>query len=185
MSFNYLFNSYYEQIGQRHARNMRGLLTRPSLDEVKAYRTHVDNAMENYLKSNLCSQEIARVELGLNHEEQHQELILTDIKYTLNCNPMKPIYFPPKLREASPKHELFWLTFEGGLIDIGSGNKTFIFDCEGPSHKEWLEPYALASRPITNGEYLKLINDGGYKRAELWLSDGWRQCQEENWESPL
>ena len=183
--FNFLFNSYYEQIGERHARDSRGVLTRPSVKEVVNYRDYVDSEMEKYLERDLKEDELELVTLGLHHEQQHQELILTDVKHLLSCNPTNPAYFNSACRGNTAFFDLDWIQLDGGLIDLGSDGDEFIFDCEGPSHKHWLEPYHLASRPITNGEYIEFINDGGYKRPELWLSDGWAAVKKLNWQSPL
>ena len=183
--FNFLFNSYYEQIGERHARDSRGVLTRPSVKEVVNYRDYVDSEMKKYLEHDLKEDELEIVTLGLHHEQQHQELILTDVKHLLSCNPTNPAYFNSSYSGDTTFFELDWIQLDGGLIDLGSDGNEFIFDCEGPSHKHWLEPYQLASRPITNGEYIEFINDGGYKRPELWLSDGWAAVKKLNWQSPL
>ena len=183
--FNFLFNSYYEQIGERHARDSRGVLTRPSVKEVVNYRDYVDSEMKKYLERGLKEDELELVTLGLHHEQQHQELILTDVKHLLSCNPTNPAYFNSACKGDTAFFDLDWIQLDGGLIDLGSDGGEFIFDCEGPSHKHWLEPYHLASRPITNGEYIEFINDGGYKRPELWLSDGWAAVKKLNWQSPL
>ena len=183
--FNFLFNSYYEQIGERHARDSRGVLTRPSVKEVVNYRDYVDSEMKKYLERGLKEDELELVTLGLHHEQQHQELILTDVKHLLSCNPTNPAYFNSACRGNTAFFDLDWIQLDGGLIDLGSDGDEFIFDCEGPRHKHWLEPYHLASRPITNGEYIEFINDGGYKRPELWLSDGWAAVKKLNWQSPL
>ena len=183
--YNFLFNSYYEQIGERHARDSRGVLTRPSVKEVVNYRDYVDSEMKKYLERGLKEDELELVTLGLHHEQQHQELILTDVKHLLSCNPTNPAYFNSACRGNTAFFDLDWIQLDGGLIDLGSDGDEFIFDCEGPSHKHWLEPYHLASRPITNGEYIEFINDGGYKRPELWLSDGWAAVKKLNWQSPL
>ena len=151
---------------------MRGLLTRPSIDEVYAYRSHIDNSMINYLENDPEHEKLSLLELGINHEQQHQELILTDIKYTLSYNLINPIYNPAKLWEATPSRDLQWLRFNGGLIEVGSNSDEFIFNCEGPARKVWVEPDELASRPITNAEFFNFIEDGGYRRSEFWFSDG-------------
>ena len=127
---------------------------------------------------------LALIELGLNHEQQHQELLLTDIKHVLSCNPMKPAYQAPRPHEACQTPEMSWIDFPGGLFQIGHDGDAFSFDCEGPRHKVWLEPFRLASRPVTNGDYLNFIDDVGYRRPELWLSDGWAACNLNLWEAP-
>ena len=183
--YNYLFNSYYEQIGPRHARPERGLLTRPPLADIHAYRAHVDDAMGDYLASDPAAEILALIELGLNHEQQHQELMMTDIKHVLSCNPLFPAYKAPHPREASAAVDMDWIDFPGGLAEIGWDGRGFAFDCEGPRHKVWLEPYRLASRPVTNAEYLAFMADGGYERPEFWLSDGWATVRANGWEAPL
>jgi ergothioneine biosynthesis protein EgtB len=188
-SFKYLFNSYYNAVGDRLPRPSRGLLTRPSLDDVYAYRAHVNRAMEAYLESageQLPESERARVELGLNHEQQHQELIITDIKHALDQNPLRPAYRDgvarPANAEAAPAG---WASFPGGLEWIGHDGDGFAFDNEGPRHRVYLEPFELARRVVTSGEYLAFMADGGYARPELWLSDGWNAAKAANWNAPL
>jgi len=183
-AYGYLFNSYYEQVGPRHARPARGLLTRPSLDAVHAYRRHVDAAMRSLLADDPDAETLALVELGLNHEQQHQELTLTDIKDLLSRSPLQPAYQAPRPRERRRGSEASWIDHPGGLVEIGWDGRGFAFDCEGPRHKVWLEPFRLASRPVTNGEYLAFIEDGGYRRSEFWLSDGWSTCRRHGWEAP-
>ena len=182
--YNYLFNSYYELIGARHARPERGMLTRPSLQEIHNYRSHVDSAMKSYLDTSPDTDVLKLIELGLNHEQQHQELLLTDIKHALSCNPLLPAYHRPRPHDATRNRESDWVSHPGGLLDIGHKGAGFYFDCEGPRHKVWLEPFRLATHPITNGEYIRFIDDGGYQKAEYWLSDGWAKCQEEGWTAP-
>jgi ergothioneine biosynthesis protein EgtB len=182
--YRYLFNSYYEAVGPRHPRPERGVLSRPPLEDIHAYRAHVDAAMTQMLSAGLSADVAATVELGLHHEQQHQELILMDIKHVLSRNPLGPSYGAAKRAEARAA-ELSWLAFPGGLYEVGSQGDDFAFDNEGPRHKVWLEPFKLASRCVTNGEYRAFIADGGYQRAELWLSDGWRTINEEGWQAPL
>jgi ergothioneine biosynthesis protein EgtB len=182
--YRYLFNSYYEAVGPRHPRPERGMLSRPPLEDIHAYRAHVDAAMTQMLSAGLSADVAATVELGLHHEQQHQELILMDIKHVLSRNPLGPSYGAAKRAEARAA-ELSWLAFPGGLYEVGSQGDDFAFDNEGPRHKVWLEPFKLASRCVTNGEYRAFIADGGYQRAELWLADGWRTINEEGWEAPL
>src|SRR5690349_13529699 len=182
--FGYLFNSYYEAVGPRHPRPQRGLLSRPGCAEIAAYRRHVDAAMTRLLEG--ADAALAPlVELGLHHEQQHQELILMDIKHVFSMNPLKPAYHAPAPREQRTAPSLSWIGFEGGLVEIGHDGTGFAFDNEGPRHKTWLEPFRLASRPVTCGEYLAFIEDGGYRRAGLWLSDGWAFVQAEGIEGPL
>ena len=178
-AYGYLFNSYYNAIGERHPRPERGMLSRPSLDDVTAYRRHVDFAL-------LEAQELpaALVELGLHHEQQHQELILTDIKHLLSRNPLKPAYqknwplTPIRAREAR------WIEFPGGLYEIGHAGPGFGFDNETPRHRVWLEDFEMASHPVTHGDFLDFIEDGGYRRPELWLSAGWDVVRTRGWEAP-
>jgi len=186
--FNYLFNSYYEQIGERHARPERGFLTRPSLDEVLAYRAHVDAAMERLLSGNhkIDSTEVkALVELGVAHEEQHQELLVTDIKHVLSRHPFSPKAWAEETLRGNDLPELSWRAFQGGLYEFGHVGEDFHFDNEGPRHQYWLEDFALASRPVSNGEYLEFMADDGYGSAALWLSEGWASVNRENWAAPL
>jgi ergothioneine biosynthesis protein EgtB len=180
--FGFLFNSYYEALGPRHPRPKRGLITRPSRDEVMAYRRHVDAAMESLLlrRCDLA----ARVQLGLNHEQQHQELILTDIKHAFFSNPLLPAYRNEKPPARTPR-DRGWLAHPGGLVACGHEGGGFAFDNEKPRHKRWLEPFRIAGAPVSNGEYLAFMEDGGYRRPEFWLSDGWALAQSEGWDAPL
>ncbi|HEY3799662.1 MAG TPA: ergothioneine biosynthesis protein EgtB [Caulobacteraceae bacterium] len=182
-AFGYLFNSYYEAVGARHPRPARGLITRPSLDEVHRYRRHVDEAMERLLGGEVTDEVAFLVTLGLAHEEQHQELILMDVLHLFAQSPLKPAYGrgyePVKAPGAG------WATFEGGCVDIGASDVGFAFDNEGPVHQAMLRPYRLASRLVTNREWLDFVNDGGYERAVFWLSDGWARVRQEGWQAPL
>ncbi len=186
-AYGFLFNSYYNAIGQRQPREQRGLLTRPGLPEVHAYRRHVDTAMATLLQPPFGA--VADlVELGLHHEQQHQELILTDIKYLLGTQPLRPAYLPDPCIAPTPEVPLEWVAFEEGLRTIGHGGhggKNFAFDNEGPRHKVFLPAFELASRPVNCGEYLRFIDDGGYGRPELWLSDGWDALRVQGWTAPL
>ena len=173
-AFRFLFNSYYIAIGDRHPRPRRGLLSRPSLDAVRAYRAHVDEAMSALFTQETPIALSALVELGVNHEQQHQELILTDLKHMLSCNPLAPAYIPVRAaiaRTGAPP--MSWIEFGEGLVEIGHDGNGFAFDNETPRHREYLNAYAFASRCITNAEYGAFIQDGGYRRPELWLSEGW------------
>jgi ergothioneine biosynthesis protein EgtB len=186
--YDYLFNSYYESLGPRHPRSARGLLTRPSVDEVLAYRHHVDNGIEKLLDnvpSGTQPELVALLTLGLNHEQQHQELILTDIKHALSCNPLLPPYVPARPAAIEPLAPLDWVAFEGGTFEVGHGRDGFAFDNEMPRHEVVLRPFRLGSRLITCGEYASFVADGGYSRPELWLSDGWSMVNREGWRSPL
>ena len=187
-AFGYLFNSYYEAVGPRHARPQRGLITRPSLDQVRAYRAHVDAAMAMLIEAldvESWAKAAPLIELGLNHEQQHQELILMDIKHAFSCNPLEPAYQDRRFAPTGPAATLGWVAFDGGLRRIGHEETGFAFDNEGPRHKVWLEPFALADRPTTAGDYLAFIADGGYQRPEFWLSDGWGAVQRNGWTAPL
>jgi ergothioneine biosynthesis protein EgtB len=182
--FAYLFNSYYEGEGPRHARPRRGMLSRPSLDEVRAYRGHVDAALERALPS-LGPAALDLIELGINHEQQHQELFLTDILATFAENPLEPAYAeldPPACFAAEP---LNWLKGREGIVEIGAGADGFAFDSERPRHRAFLAGHELAGRKVTNGEWRDFIVDGGYRTATLWLSDGWAWVQENGIEAPL
>ena len=186
--FGYLFNSYYEAVGDRHPRPQRGLLTRPSLAEVLAYRAHVDAAMQ-LLIAGARPRDWARIgpllELGLNHEQQHQELILMDIKHLFWSNPLLPAYQARAQERRVEATDIAWIGFDGGLRQVGHAGEDFAFDNEGPRYKVWIEPFQLASRLVTCGEYLEFMQDGGYDRAELWLSDGWAAVQANDWRAPL
>jgi ergothioneine biosynthesis protein EgtB len=187
--FTFLFNSYYEAVGPRLARADRGLLSRPSLDEVRAYRRHVDEAVARCLAGAEGDATVgALCELGLHHEEQHQELILTDIKHVLGTNPLRPAYGPPReggdVTRANVAPTTL-RTFEEGVAWCGHDGDGFAFDNERPRHRRFQRAFALADRPVTCGEYLTFMRDGGYERPELWLSDGWRAGREQAWSAPL
>ena len=187
--FHYLFNSYYEALGPRHPRPQRGLLTRPSVDEVHAYRRHVDEAVVALLEEGGLDWATVEpiVTLGLNHEQQHQELLLTDILHALSCNPLLPAYKPaggPALRLAAVPPAMRWLAQPGGVAEVGHAGQGFSFDNETPRHKALLQPYAIADRLVNCGDYAQFIADGGYQRPELWLSDGWAAVQANGWRHP-
>jgi dimethylhistidine N-methyltransferase len=182
-AFGYLFNSYYEAVGPRHPRPARGLVTRPNLEQVIAYRHWVDAGMERLLAQPQSPDVAFLVELGLAHEEQHQELMLMDVLHLFAQSPLKPAYGPGF--EAAVAHSAAWIDFEGGRVAVGAETDQFTFDNEGPRHETLLRSYRLASRLVTNREWIAFIDDGGYARADLWLSDGWSQVREEGWEAPL
>ena len=184
--FAFLFNSYYEGAGPRHARPRRGLLTRPSLSRVLDYRAHVDEAMAPLL-ARAASDLADLIILGLHHEQQHQELILTDILHLFAQNPLMPAYRPgePLAVESSPIPQPSWCGFEGGIHQIGALDESFAFDCERPGHDVLLCDFELASRAVTNREWAAFIDDGGYDTAQLWLSDGFACVQQDNWDAPL
>jgi ergothioneine biosynthesis protein EgtB len=184
--YDYLFNSYYDTIGPRHPRSARGLLTRPTTDEVLAYRRAIDARIADLDGSkHLATAGVkAALELGLNHEEQHQELILTDVLHLFSRSPLLPAYANGG-GAPQPATPLAWTANEGGLLAIGHDGDGFAFDNEGPRHKVYLAPFSMASRLVTNGEYLAFIHDGGYRRPELWLSDGWAWVQANAVRGPL
>jgi ergothioneine biosynthesis protein EgtB len=184
--FGFLFNSYYEALGARVARAERGHLSRPSLAEVHAYRRHVDEAMARWLETVDQGEAGAIVELGLQHEQQHQELILTDIKHALASNPLQPAYASVSAEAAAePPTDARWLAFDEGLVWIGHDGSGFAFDNEGPRHRRFLRAFSIAECPVTCGEYLGFMRDRGYERAELWLSDGWQERARQGWSAPL
>ncbi|WP_036165934.1 ergothioneine biosynthesis protein EgtB [Massilia sp. 9096] len=173
-AFRILFNSYYNGVGDKHPRPRRGLLTRPALSEVLAYRHDVDRRMGALLAARPDDAELAAlVELGLQHEQQHQELILTDLKHLLAQNPLAPAYLDAPLEAAGAPGTLGWIDYPGDLAEIGHAGRGFAFDNEAPRHRVYLQPFALASRLVTNGEYLEFIAAGGYRDPSLWLSEGW------------
>jgi ergothioneine biosynthesis protein EgtB len=182
----FLFNSYYEAAGPRHPRAARGLLSRPSLDEVRTWRARVDERMRALLtRGNAKSLPVAL--LGTHHEEQHQELILTDAKHALFANPLRPAYTDRQHADDSPPAPapLAWTGFDGQVAWIGHEGSEFAFDNEGPRHRAFADSFLLASRLVTNAEYARFIDDGGYERPELWLSDGWATATAEGWKAPL
>ena len=184
----YLFNSYYNAVGPQFPRPQRGLVSRPGLAEVHAYRRYVDEAMAKFLEAapeETLAGAAPILEIGLQHEQQHQELILTDIKHVLSINPLCPAYrgrAPQPPAKAAP---LRWASFGEGVRRIGHAGGGFAFDNESPRHRQFLEPYELASRPVTNGEFLDFMRDGGYAQPAHWLSLGWAKAQEEGWRAPL
>jgi ergothioneine biosynthesis protein EgtB len=186
-AFRLLFNSYYNAVGDQFPRARRGLLSRPSLAEVMAYRRAVDERMSALLteSAGLAVRFDEVIELGLNHEQQHQELIITDIKHVLSCNPLFPAYRERVEAPGGDVPAMQWVADDGGVREIGQGGEGFAFDNERPRHRVYLEPFEIASRLVTNGEYLKFIEAGGYRRPEWWLSLGWDAVRREGWRSPL
>jgi formylglycine-generating enzyme required for sulfatase activity len=197
-----IFNSYYNTVGPFHPRGQRHTLSRPTVPEVYEYRAHVDRHMSELIET--CPAEhrtafAARLTLGLNHEQQHQELLLMDIKRNFFANPLYPVYSPGGASAGATAPEMRWLDFRGGIREIGHAGSgfafdnesprhaggPFAFDNESPRHKVFLRDYRLGSRPVTNGEYLEFVEAGGYARADLWLSDGWSAVQERRWNAPL
>lgn len=188
--FHYIFNSYYQQLGVMHPRPKRGLLSRPTVAEVTHYRAYVDEKMQELIETvdeSKWADIQHRVLIGLNHEQQHQELFFTDIKYNLSVNPLKPIYredLPKPPQTHLPVQQ--WQAFEAGLYPIGNNGKNeFIFDNESAPHQQYLAAFQLSSRLITNGEYIEFIENNGYQRPELWLSDAWATVQQQHWQAPL
>ncbi|WP_226577964.1 ergothioneine biosynthesis protein EgtB [Halobacillus litoralis] len=183
--FLFLFNSYYETVGEFHPQQKRGLITRPTVRETMAYREHVDQEMKELLSEKEGDATITSlVEIGLQHEQQHQELILMDIKYNFSFNPLYPSLkekVDPLLKEAPP---LSFEEYEEGVVEVGHDGGGFAFDNEGPRHKTYLHSYKLANRPVTNGEFIQFIESGGYEEAAYWLSDGWSKVKEEQWKHP-
>lgn len=205
-AYHFLFNSYYVHAGERHCRAQRGWLSRPTVAQVLAYRAHVDEAMTRLLEDRARIEETpglaGLIRLGMNHEQQHQELILTDLKHVFGVNPLRPAYRPPPRTPATEVEErpqtasadpLRFVSFEGGVHEVGmrgAGNLSdpaapFGYDNEGPRHRRFLEPFALADRLVTCGEYLDFMNDGGYRRPELWMSAGWAARETHGWSEPF
>ncbi len=182
--YTYLFNSYYKQLEGHPLRTLRGTFSRPSLSEVLEYRRHVDGAMEEFVEEASAEQR-ELIELGLNHEQQHQELIVTDIKHAFWMNPLRPAYREGVAASGGEAPRMRWTEFSGGDYEIGHAGPDFAFDNEEPQHRVHLPAFRLASRLVTNAEYLEFIADGGYARPELWLSDGWDQFNANSWRAPL
>ncbi len=182
--FAFLFNSYYVQAGPRHARDKRGLVSRPGVDAVMDYRAHVDAAMSDLLQQG--REDIAQLaELGCHHEMQHQELLVTDLLHGLSYNPLLPTYRASEPVPVSEEVDQSFSAHDGGLLEIGHDGAGFAYDCEGPRHKTFLAPYALADRPVSNRDWIAFMDDGGYQNATLWLMDGWATAQREKWDAPL
>ena len=190
-AYGYLFNSYYEAVGPRHARPQRGFLTRPGISEIADYRIAVDDAMDGLLAGDPAPDVADLVELGLNHEQQHQELLLMDIQHVLSRNPLRPAYASGTAglsgvadAPSRPAPDESWIAHPGGVVRIGHAGDAFSFDNETPRHDELLAPFALCSTPVTAGDWLAFIDDGGYHEAALWMSDGWAAVQADGWEAP-
>jgi len=188
--FTWLFNSYYQSFSAFPEKRLRSSFSRPPLDEILRYRAHVDEAIERLLEGDADPEALKRIELGVNHEEQHQELLLTDILHAFFTNPLRPVYaadsVSPRSQKRDPGHPSpKFLRFEGGLKETGHPGEGFCFDNELPRHKVWLEPYSLADRLVTCGEYAEFMADGGYRRVEFWLSEGWMAVNNNRWRAPL
>jgi ergothioneine biosynthesis protein EgtB len=191
-AWNFLFNSYYDAVGDRHPRPQRGLLSRPSLGEVLAWRERLDGAVQALLAQlEPGDPQLELVELGLQHEQQHQELLLMDLLDGFSRNPLEPVYGPEP--EATYRAGAgqgqggsgdAWLEHEGGLVEIGHPGGAFHFDNEAPRHRQWLDPFAISPQLVSNGDFAAFIADGGYRRPELWMSEGWAVRQERGWQAP-
>lgn len=186
-AWHYLFNSYYESVGPMHARPQRGLVSRPTLEQVRDYRSRVDEAVGELIVRGLDDGLAARIELGLQHEQQHQELLLTDLKHAFWSNPIHPVYRDLPIAEGETRSlPMRFLPGREGPVDIGHHDgHGFAYDNETPRHRTWLPAHALANRLVTNSEYLAFVREGGYREASLWLSDGWATVQREGWQRPL
>jgi ergothioneine biosynthesis protein EgtB len=184
-AYAYLFNSYYEALGPRHPRPQRGLLSRPPLREVLDYRAHVDAAMAGFLGDAAARPHQGLVQLGLAHEEQHQELMLTDLKHLFAANPQKPAYRPRWPLASVDPQPLAWIGYEAGLSQFGHDGTGFAFDNETPRHTAYVAPFELASRPVTHGEFVAFVEDGGYTRPELWMAAGFDAARARGWDTPL
>jgi ergothioneine biosynthesis protein EgtB len=180
-----LFNSYYHSVGAQYPRARRGLLTRPTLDEVRGWRSHVDGAVLRWLEQHADPALLEHLELGLQHEQQHQELMLTDLKHLFAQNPARPAYREGPLPPQAAGVPARWLERPGVLVEVGHPGGGFAFDNELPRHRAWVDAYALASQPVTNGEFAEFIRDGGYREPRLWLADGWDAVQAQGWTAPL
>jgi ergothioneine biosynthesis protein EgtB len=180
-----LFNSYYNTVGDQHPRPERGMLSRPSLEQVREYRAHVDRHVLALCERAESLELAATIELGLHHEQQHQELIVTDVKHLLSLNPLRPAYRRAPAPAPLTTAPLGWHEHPGGIALIGHEGDGFAFDNEGPRHRVLIEPFALASRPVTSADFMEFVADGGYQRPELWLSDGWDAVRSRAWSAPL
>jgi ergothioneine biosynthesis protein EgtB len=184
--FRFLFNSYYNSVGPMHSRPQRGLLSRPTVEQVMEYRERIDERMSDLLQRDDLPDAIRdTVVLGLNHEQQHQELLLTDIKHLFSCNPLLPAYHRETGAQRRTAPNLAWQRFDGGLVEIGNSGEGFCFDNELPRHRTYTDAFSLANRAVTNGEYLEFVRAGGYEEAGHWLSDGWATVQREGWKRPI
>lgn len=183
-AFRFLFNSYYEAVGPRQPRAQRGLITRPSAELVGRYRAYVDEAVAALLEAGADTGQTGVVELGLNHEQQHQELLVMDAKHLLSLHPFAPVMVAHDEEDDPEPAPLTWRAVTGGVVEVGHGGEGFAFDNEGPRHRVLVEPFEIAERAVTNEDWLAFMADGGYSRADLWLSDGWHAVQREGWDAP-
>ena len=187
-AYEYLFNSYYNGIGEQFHRPSRGLLSRPTVADIRAYRAHVDEGMRRLIETSTArtlDRAHPLIELGLNHEQQHQELILTDLKHAMSLNPLHPVVYPAIAAPSADAGPAGWIAFAGGIHQVGWQGNGFAFDNEGPAHEVLLRPFRLAQRPVTNAEFVAFIANGGYRNPRLWLSDGWSVVQREGWARPI
>ena len=183
--FNFLFNSYYNSVGEQFPRSQRGLISRPGLNQTWKYRHHVDRLVLDLLHSDKLPESLRYpLEVGLNHEQQHQELMLTDIKHLLSCNPLYPAYQSDPFAESQPPIDR-WFDFDGGIVNVGHSGQGFAYDNESPYHQTFLQDFSLAAQPVTCGQFIDFINDGGYQRPDHWLSAGWAAVQQQNWNGPM
>jgi ergothioneine biosynthesis protein EgtB len=182
--FSFLFNSYYETIGARHPRPERGQLSRPTIEQVYEYRRHVDQNLATLI-AQAPSEAMRRVEIGLQHEQQHQELLLSDIKYNFFCSPLKPTYDSELSENITGSANRTWLSYEQGVAVIGACEQEFSFDHERPRHNIYVQPFAMASHLITNGEFMEFIDSGGYQRPEFWLAEGIDIINQQGWRHPM
>ncbi|MDZ7846291.1 MAG: ergothioneine biosynthesis protein EgtB [Owenweeksia sp.] len=182
--FPYYFNSYYESLGQRVSRDKRGSLTRPPLREVRNYREYVDEKMEAFLQKDANPEAMELLKVGLNHEQQHQELFLTDFKQILHSQPFYPVY-DATFSEGEPEEEPAWVSMKAGLYEIGYDGNGFHYDNEGARHKVYLQPFSISNKLVTNAEWLEFMEDGGYQDFRHWQSDGWGWLEENHFEAPL
>jgi ergothioneine biosynthesis protein EgtB len=188
--FRWLFNSYYNSISDQPEKKLRASFSRPGVEQILNYRRHVDEGMQRLIQSDPPQEAVQRIVLGLHHEQQHQELLATDIKHALWTNPLQPAYiddgdFAGKLGAVATGEAAEWVEYEGGLYDVGFAGDGFAFDIELPRHPFYLQPFRLRSRPVSCAEYLEFMEDGGYQRPELWLSAGWNMVKAEQWQAPL
>jgi ergothioneine biosynthesis protein EgtB len=187
-NFPWLFNSYYRSFTEFPEKRLRASFSRPALEEILRYRTHVDDGIERLLEGDPEPEALQRIELGVNHEEQHQELLLTDTLHAFSTNPLRLAYRGEPFESFAPSKApaaMRYLGFEGGLREVGHSGGGFSFDNEAPRHRVWLEPYSLATRLVTCGEFAEFMEDGGYRRPEFWLSAGWDAMQQNGWRAPL
>jgi ergothioneine biosynthesis protein EgtB len=184
-AYSFIFNSYYEAVGARYPRAARGHVSRPGVADIARYRRHVDEAMDRLLVGPLSQEALELVTLGLHHEQQHQELLIMDVKHVLSCSPLQPAYRAMAVAAPTEPPKAEWIDHEGGPLEIGHDGPAFSFDNERPRHAVQLAPFSIADRPVSCGEWMAFIDDDGYRRPELWLSEGWETVGQQGWEAPL